>query len=81
VLLLVDWLALRSSNQKWLLDLTSPLETTAVGIKNLSAYPNLCYGRALALLDLNRVPEARVAMQKALSVFPECALSIFTALV
>lgn len=75
---MVDWLALRSQNQKWLLSLVA--EKT-VGIKRLELYPNLMFGKAFALNDLGRASEAREAMVDALVKFPECALSIFTALV
>lgn len=78
ILLFVDWLALRSQNQKWLLEL---IAEKTVGIKKLELYPNLMYGKALALNDLNRGAEAREAMADALLKFPECALSIYTALV
>lgn len=75
---MVDSLALRSHNQKWLLAL---MEDKTLGIKRLDRYPNLLYGKAFALFDSGQPHEARRAMREALITFPECALSIYTALV
>ena len=71
-ILMVDNLALRSEQYQWLVDFYKQ----GVGMKRMHYYPNMVYGRAFALQELGREKEAHEALVYALTVFPECSISI-----